>query len=215
MKAFSFSSSKTLLPLAWASAFAVGLGLPYPLPAGAAEGGGLLGAPLGDAEKHADLFTFFNLEETGTTAGAAGARVVSFKPSGPNFRPLVTINVTVDKDGAITQIEALIARSFIEDKTNGVFARDLAKSLLRAGVPAADQEAITDLTNEIEYPPSTDRLVLSARPAPKLPAQPSAGYLAFLGKQKEFEQALSATRLRLENRQAGGDKVLALTVARR
>ena len=137
MKAFPLFSRRALLPLAWASAFAVGLGLPHPSPAGAAEGGALLGAPLSDAEKHADLFTFFNLEETGATAGAAGTRVVSFKPTGANFRPLVTVNVTVDKDGAITQIEALIARSFIGDRTNSVFARDLAKSILRAGVPVS------------------------------------------------------------------------------
>ena len=208
-----FGQTKPFALLASAIGVVFPLGLMDPLPTNGADGGGLLGSPLGDTEKHSDLFAFFHLEETGATTNAAGLRVVTFKPSARNFRSLATLNVTVDKDGAIVQLELLLARSFIDDKTNGVFARDLAKSVLRDALAAPSQTGIADLTNEIEFHRGTDGMVLLARPAPRLPDPPSAGYRTFLGKEPQFEQALAGAQLRLENRQAAGGNVLAITVA--
>ena len=215
MSTLPLVSPKSLVLLARNIALVFCLAMTIPFSARGADGGGLLGSLLTATQKRSDLFVFFHLEETGATMNDAGERVAAFKPSGPNFRPLVTLSVAVDKAGAISQVELLLARSFIDDETNGIFARDIAKSLLRDSVAGPGGSGAISLADEIEFHRGTDRPVLSAQPSPKLPDAPSPGYLVFLGKQKAFEQALSGGRLRLGNRMEGGVDVLAITVGRR
>ena len=97
-------------------------------------------------------FKFFNLTEAGPRTSEGGLNVVTFRPAGGNFRRLVKVNVTVGGDGAVRAMELTVDRSFVEDRANGIFARDVAKSFLRAAVPKADAPKIGDLANEIEFP---------------------------------------------------------------
>jgi PAB1-binding protein PBP1 len=106
-----------------------------------------------------------------------------------------------------------LKRSFVDDQFNGIFARDLAKSMLRAAIPAANEAAINDLANEIEFPkdmPGYD--VARTKPDPKLPSQPSPGYQVFMGQRKSFVQTLSLARVSLENIEGAGGASLLISV---
>ena len=177
----------------------------------------LLGAPMLEA-KQMDFFIFFNLEETGSTNDAAtGRKIVIFKPAGEAFRPLVRVNVALATDDRIAGIDLFMRRDFVNSPTNGVFARDIAKSLLRSALPATDRTALSDLINAIEYRQHSS----NARPAivgpgykpPPLPAQPTAGYQTYLGQRPLFEQTLSSGgRLRIENTETDGAKTLIIAL---
>lgn len=175
----------------------------------------LLGSKLEDA-KQTDFFKFFNLKESGAYFALEKNVVVGFRPEGPMFRDLVSVNVTLDINETIVGIDLILARSFADHKTNGIFARDIAKSFLRAAIPQGDQNAISDLTNEIEFPPAASgQSIITVRPPPKLPDKPTAGYLVYLGKGSLFEQTMSGSKLRLENRKVAGTDSLMNSMTRK
>jgi len=162
--------------------------------------GSLLGSRLEDAER-TDFFTFFKLKATGAVLALEKTYVTGFKPEGAQFRELVSVSVTLDTSDQIVGIELSLARSFVDHKANGIFARDIAKSLLRSAVPPEDEKAIVDLTNEIEFPErGSSHRTITSRTHPKLRAKPTLGYLTYLGKRSSFEQILTRCRLGLENR---------------
>lgn len=161
---------------------------------------GFLAHRLEKIRKDSDFFTWFHLEETGPAREEGERKILEFKPSGEAFRDLVSINVVTNGEGRIQEMHLALARSFIDDATNGIFARDIAKSLLRAAVPRENQPDIEDLTNEIEFLFSSGRAVITAQQdLPKLPDQPSVGYQVFLGREKLYEQVFSRCVVRLEN----------------
>lgn len=174
--------------------------------------GHLLGSRIEDA-KRTDFFTFFHLEATGAVFATEQNHVIGFKPEGEQFRELVSVHVTFDTDKRIVAIDMVLVRSFVDHNTKGVFARDIAKSLLRSAIPQEDEGAIADLVNEIEFPPAgSGQSVITARPPPKLPARQTPGYLVYLGKRSFFEQTLTRCRLRLESRKVNKVDSLILSV---
>src|SRR5438067_1669951 len=165
--------------------------------------------------RQTDFFKFFNLTEAEPRTSEGGLNLVTFRPAGGNFRRLVKVSVTVGGDGAVRAMELTVDRSFVEDRANGIFARDVAKSFLRAAVPKADAPKISDLANEIEFPKELEGYEIArTQPDPKLPAQPTKGYLVYLGKQELYEESYARSTLRLENVRAGGG-VLRITVRAR
>jgi hypothetical protein len=115
-----------------------------------------------------DFWRFFNLERVDSTVAEGGRRTdLSFRPRGPMFREKVLVHVTELADSGVTAVELTLDRAFVDDPRNGIFARDIARSLLRTAVPASDLPSIAGLAQEIEMP----------RPAPN----PSEGYRAYLG----------------------------------
>ena len=173
---------------------------------------GLLGSRLEDAKK-TDFFTFFHLRETGGVVALEKTVALGFAPEAGQFRELVSVYVTVDADHRIVGLDLSLARSFVDHKTNGIFARDIAKSLLRAAIPKDKQGAIEDLANEIEFPGAIKgQTIVNVRPPPKLPPAPTAGYLTYLGKRRDFELKISEYQLRLENRIISGDAKLFISV---
>jgi hypothetical protein len=174
---------------------------------------GNLGETLEQA-KQTDLFRFFHLEQS-QVSKSDGSTVTAFKPSGAKFRPLVTIKVTTDGAGRILALEMALARSFIDDPRDGIFARDIAKSFLQAGLPASRDSETTDLINEIElHGTSTMTIIKRAAPEPNLPEKPTPGYLTYLGKQPSYEHRLRDYLLRLVNETEGGAAVLVFSVRR-
>jgi hypothetical protein len=174
--------------------------------------GHLLGSRLEDA-KRTDFLTFFQLEATGAVFATEENYVVGFKPEGDQFGEFVSVLVTFDTDKRIVALDLVLGRPLVDHKTNGVFARDIAKSFLRSAIPEEDEGAIADLVNEIEFPPAgSGKRVVTARPHPKLPSKQTPGYLVYLGKRSLFEQTLTRCRLRLESRKVNKDKVDSLIV---
>lgn|SRR5215510_5243809 len=178
--------------------------------AGPAES--LLGSKLEEAEQ-TDFFKFFNLKETGAYLASEKNLVVGFAPDSPTFRELVSVHVTLDTTKTIVGIDLILSRSFIDHKTNGIFARDIAKSLLRSAVPQEDQKAISDLANEIEFPAEgPGQSIIRVSPPPKLPDKTTAGYLVYMGKSTLFELAMTTWKLRLENRKVNAKDSLMISI---
>ena len=177
---------------------------------------GFLGHRLEKIRKDSDFFTWFHLEETGTPREEGDRKILTFKPSGETFRELVTLTITIDGEGRIREMGLALARSFVEDSANGIFARDLVKSLLGAAVPRENQADVADLANEIEFQSSPGRTVITARQdLPKLPDPPTLGYQVFLGKEKRYEQVLTRCIVRLENSADSGPKSLKICLTDR
>ena len=173
---------------------------------------GFLEPRLEEAQQ-SEFFTWFHLEQTDTTQDGQGHAIISFKPEGEKFRAWTTVNVTVDKHNQVLAMELILARSFIEDRRDDIFARDIAKSFLRAALSQEDHKAITDLVNEIEYPQDLMILPLTARQVEvQLPAIPTPGYRTFLGQQPAYTQTLSRSMLRLENRKGVSGELLLISL---
>lgn len=164
--------------------------------------------------KKTDFFTFFNLKESDRSKDKEGHTVINFRPGrSGEFPDVVTVSVTLDNDEQrILNMGLMLARSFIDNPTKAIFARDVAKSFIRVAIPEADEPAINDLANEIEFPKELPGYTIErARPDPKLPAQPTPGYLVYLGKRKIHTQQFSKSFLSLTNVKAG--EVDALVIA--
>jgi hypothetical protein len=167
--------------------------------------------------KKMDLFAAFRLEQTGSSNAPGGNTLLTFKPAGQRFRPLVTVLVTTDNNNRIQVMELNLARSFVEDRKDGIFARDIAKSLLRSAIPKEDRAAIENLANEIEFDLKdieTPRLAIGAPPV-ELPAKPTPGYLTFLGKQPIHKEVFSKSRLLIENTRGDAAPALRIVLAAR
>jgi hypothetical protein len=187
----------------------VALGIPAILLA-ASFGG--LGMNLDQAKK-TDFFTWFHLQQTSREQTAQGT-IITFKPSGKQFRDLVTMKVTTAPDGGITAMELILSRAFVDSKKDGIFARDIAKSLIRTAFAEGSDQEIQDLANQIEYLRTSSQTILlhkSYQP-PKLPAEPTPGYLTYLGQQQSYEHAAAGKTLRLENTTVDSGKSLLISI---
>lgn len=180
----------------------------------AAAGFGNLGENLEQA-KQTDFFRFFHLEQTQATR-IDGNTVTSFKPSGAKFRPLVRVKITTDAEGRIKALEMVVFRSFIDDPQNGIFARDIAKSFLLAGLPSPRDRETADLINEIQYQGASTMTIIKRKgDEPNLPDKPTPGYLTYLGRRLNYEYHLQDCLLRLENEEVEGDAALVFSIRSR
>lgn len=166
-----------------------------------------------DQARKTDFFTWFNLEQTGEER-TAQATVTTFKPSGEKFRDLVTFKVTTGQNGGIAGMELILSRAFVDSPQDGIFARDIAKSLLNTAFADGADEDIKALAGQIEYlGTSTSPIIQHAsRKPPKLPSQPTPGYRTYLGQQQSYEHAAAGKTLRLENATANDKKSLLIGI---
>jgi hypothetical protein len=186
------------------------LGNELPVTANQENASGLLGTGLASARANSDYFQFFNLSPATDLQASSGEQV--FKPGG-DFRQLVTIYVKTNAQQIITGIRAVVARSFIEDPVNGVYARDFVNSTLRSAGNTGDAAKLEELITEIHYR-DIKRIMLSGR-EPHLSATPSAGYLVFSGASSSWEINLSSGKIRLSNETMDNRKSLVITVETR
>jgi hypothetical protein len=160
-----------------------------------------------------DFFTWFHLQQTGEEQTAQGTIIV-FKPSGKQFRDLVTMKVTTGPDRAITGMELMLSRAFVDSKKDGIFARDIAKSLLRTAFATGADQEILDLADQIEYLGTSSQTIIlhASRKPPQLPATPTPRYLTYLGQQQSYEHAAAGKTLRLKNATIDGEKALVIQI---
>lgn len=167
----------------------------------------LLGATPAQAAK-TDFFRFFGIEKTADEKDGKGRAVLVHKPKAKMFRELVTLRGTLDGE-KFAGLELTLARSFIDDKQSGVFARDIAKSLIASAVAEADRAAVAELTDEIHY---RDARLVFVKKAPKLPEKPSDGFLVYQGKKARAELTLTKCVVGLEGRKVGDADAVVITV---
>ena len=166
---------------------------------------GFLGRPLAEA-RESGFFVWFHLTETASAVDAKGGRLVSYKPSGPRFHDLTTLQVAVDGRDNVQRMDLWLLRAFIESGGNAPFARDIAKSFLAAAPPADDASALASLAAEIEHRlgPSERVIVGPGYVKPELPPEPSQGYACYAGTREAYRQDLAHSRLEMRN-EAGPD----------
>jgi hypothetical protein len=161
-----------------------------------------------------ELFGFFCFESTGKTGVDCGRTMESFKPSGPRFRELVTLYVTTDDAGTVQNLRLVVARSFIDNRSKGVFAGDLVKSFLANAVAGPGDDDIAKLAQEIRVRTmSSGGTVISAQPAPKAPEPPSAAYMTYAGKgeKQTLRNHSGSIQVELANVTEEGTPVLEIT----
>jgi hypothetical protein len=164
---------------------------------------GQLGGRL-DQARETEFFRWFHLEQT-EVKQAGGQKVVAFKPGGGKFRALVTLNVTTDGRDRLQALDLVLARAFVDDPRDGVFARDMVKSFLLAVFGDSGDQGLQDLIHEIQYPMFQGPGVISRTPPAdlKLPPAPTPCYQAYLGRQPACTLDQAGHSLRLENRRGG------------
>ncbi len=111
----------------------------------------IFGEPLSEAYKK-DFFSFFRFTMTGMTVTKDGFTAVLFKPPrGSMLRQCVDLEMTLNHEGRIKRMKMKLRRRCIDDLRQGMFARDVAKSFIQAGIPEKDSDSINDLINEIFF----------------------------------------------------------------
>jgi hypothetical protein len=160
--------------------------------------GAFFGKRLEDVQE-TEFFRWFSLVETSREWAGRRRSVVKFKPSGEKFHNVVTVELSLDGGGLIRGVRLLLARRFVDDAREGIYARDVTKSLLRAAVADAPTEGLKTLADEIEFRHDYPIIVGPGyQPQPTSP-EPSPGFLTYLGRRGEYEQTFPGFTLKLEN----------------
>jgi hypothetical protein len=169
----------------------------------------LVGMPLDEAAR-TEFFQWFHLEPT----DRPDARTVSLKPGGSDFRELVTVTARTDDINRITAIELVLARSFIEDPRQGMFAADIAKSFLAAALAPPDRAHMQHLIDTIAHGGTYARPILTAMPRDQNLEieRESAPYQVWLGRNPRWRRPFDTVLLRLENVEDGSASSLRISV---
>jgi hypothetical protein len=178
---------------------------------GSKQTGGLRWVRIDDA-KQTDFFRWFSFAETGTARDADGNAVVSFRPSGEKFHRLVKLDAVLDGQGCIDSLRLSLAKSFLDDNQDGLFARDITKSFLRSALPPPDDRTVASLADEIEWRHDFPVITPASNVAPPLPTRPSTAFLAFTGGQQNYEEAYSRCRMQIEQAKTDGSQAVEITV---
>jgi hypothetical protein len=165
-----------------------------------------------DEATRSDFFRWFELEPV----ARPDARTTSFKPSGPSFRDLATVTVRTGDADRIAAIELVIARSFIEDPQQGMFAADIAKSFLGAALTATKRAHMQHLIDTIAEGGTYARPILTAAPRGGRDLQierESAPYQVWLGRNRHWRRPFDTVLLELENLEDGRRPFLKIGVS--
>lgn len=180
--------------------------------AGPVAAQGMIGDDLQAVRSTSDFFTFFHLQPTSPVMAPG---TIEFRPSGPQFRPLVRVTATVDSQGKIVAMSLAVLRSFIDDPQKGAFAVDLVKSFLRGAPPLEDQAALLPLAEDIELHQRAGVVVLGAQP--RLPARaPAPEYAVYTGASSDpVDRHLARTDFRMQPSSEAGQPSLTLSLTLR
>lgn len=162
-----------------------------------------------------DFWTHFDFQPVWPARVIEYTTFREFRPGAERFAPLVRLMATLDGDGRIREMEMTLSRAFVDDPADGVFARDVAKSFLRAAMPADDLPDVETLANEIELSRADSPGTAAVRRSPAIPAEPTPPYRVYLGQAAEWSRTLEASTIRLRNGSGEGGPVLVLTVSAR
>jgi len=107
-----------------------------------------IGMSIFDAEKQ-DFFNWFHFAQYESKAMPDDTTIVGFKTGVKQYS--VQLAVIVDKNRNIVNMALVLPRKFIDDKTNGVLARDVAKSFIAAAIADKDLKFVQSLIAELEF----------------------------------------------------------------
>jgi hypothetical protein len=163
-----------------------------------------------------DFYGWFHFGQLTKTLAEEGVTTVTHRTTG-GFRDLVVLTVAADADGQTDSLSLRVARSFIDDPRDGVFALDVVASFIREGAVGQGFEAgfallLGDLRSHMHrysHVVYTDSNPLP--PLPRLPGDFGPAFAVYSGADAAFSTQLAHTDLRLSNDRFDG--VGALTVS--
>lgn len=189
-----------------------------------------------------DFFTHFRLRPIGYSVTRDGFTEMLFRlPKSSQMRAMLNCFVVLDEEGTIIRARLQLKRRAIDDKTQGAYARDYAKSFIQAAVPE-EQLSIGDaIGREIFYRQEITRvhvddksgsstylkvgsgkyelgdisIVGGGGEVPELPKKPSEFYQVFIGKEQNSEMRLGDVILRFSNAMLDGEDTLVISIARK
>ncbi|HLH12850.1 MAG TPA: hypothetical protein VKV77_13365 [Methylovirgula sp.] len=133
------------------------------------------------AEQRSEFFTWFHLVPMEPAATAEGAQAWHrFRPSGPAFHGLAELDILAAADGTIRAASLGLDRSFIDDRRNGVFARDIAKSFLAWALRNPSPQISALIANLDDL--SGGLVIMRGPPPAPPPPDRTGGYNVYLGK---------------------------------
>lgn len=158
----------------------------------ATSAGGFLGRPLPEVEQE-NFFKKFQLTELAKRETPYGAGVVVFRPAQPTVH--FEVAITVDKTDHVLAVQLWLRRSFIDGGDSEPVAMSVVLGFLKEVPPGEDVQRLDGLADEIH----NGHVVGAEPPKAGVPAKPSAGYLAIMGKRGIYQQALGESRLQILN----------------
>src|SRR5262245_46456732 len=129
-----------------------------------------------EEEQKREFFTFFHLERTSEPVPTdRGGEWHCFRPSSPKFRSLVELAVLTEAGGRIVRSRLGLARAFIDDRADDVFARDIAKSFLRWAAPKPVPEHVAALIENIAEFSASRATIIMREPQHERPPADNTG----------------------------------------
>ena len=141
------------------------------------------------------FFNWFNL--AATEEDAAGPGETTYRPTGDSFHALVSLVSQAGPTGALQSLTLSVARSFIDDRRQGSFARDIIKSFLGA-IAGPEDQALEPIVTEIQFRDAPGPILMRGEP-PAFSARPSAAFLVMTGVSATAAIELTRVRLALAN----------------
>jgi hypothetical protein len=105
------------------------------------------------------------------------------------------VAITVDKTDHVLAVQLWLRRSFIDGGDSEPVAMSVVLGFLKEVPPGEDVQRLDGLADEIH----NGHVVGAEPPKAGVPAKPSAGYLAIMGKRGIYQQALGESRLQILN----------------
>ncbi len=135
------------------------------------------------AEQKSSFFQWFHLEESCPQAAAANGQTWHcFRPSGPDFRALVEVDVLTDSQGGIVGSQLGMDRAFVDGGRTAPFARDIGKSYLTWAVATAPGDIAILAYNIGDLSQAGGTVIMRSDPTPQVPNDTTGGYAVYLGK---------------------------------
>jgi hypothetical protein len=173
--------------------------------------------PRPDAVVATDFYRWFHLEQAAVMPTADGRTTAAYRSTG-QFRELAVLYIGTDADGWTDGTHLQVARSFIDDPREGVFARDLIASFIReAAAEQGYEDAIAALLLALRNPPPPRRgevVYTNSNPIPFMPRLPGDFGPALTvcdGIEASFSTWLTTTFMRVSNDVIDGAGTLTLS----
>jgi hypothetical protein len=133
-------------------------------------------------EQSSEFFTWFHLAPVGTPTAVGDSQAWhSFRPTGSAFQALVQVDVLSEADGKIDAVSIGLERSFIDSLSNGVFARDIAKSFLAWTVRNPSPQIGNLIANLADLSSARTTIIMHGPAPTPQPPDTTGGYRVFLG----------------------------------
>jgi len=155
---------------------------------------GSMGTTL-QTSRETGFFQWIHVEETERRVEEPG-EVARFQPSGEKFHGLCYLDILMGPGECLVRMELVVRRSFIDGR-DSLFAQDLIKSFLRATLPMACQDVLTDFMSEIDLPSRGGS---------------TEGFLVFRGSRSSWEVTTGWSHLILANLLLQEERVLVVQV---